>query len=50
MVQKFGLIQSKIYSSVFYSRHLDKNIYLVVYVDNIVITRDDSERILRLKT
>nr|AAT38799.2 Gag-pol polyprotein, putative [Solanum demissum] len=50
VVQQFGMSQSKAYHSVFY-RHNgpEKNMYLVVYVDNIIITGKDLEGMSQLK-
>ncbi|KAL1291116.1 hypothetical protein AAHE18_20G178400 [Arachis hypogaea] len=50
VVSKFGMIQSEADHSVF-SRHSSSmtSIYLVVYVDDIVITGDDHEGITQLK-
>lgn len=50
VVQQFGMIQTKADHSVFY-RHSSygKHIFLIVYVDDIVITGDDHEGIAQLK-
>ncbi|XP_019151774.1 PREDICTED: uncharacterized protein LOC109148479 [Ipomoea nil] len=49
VVQNFGLNRSKVDYSVFYRHQHGKSIYLVVYVDDIVITGDDVEGIQLLK-
>ncbi|XP_019184808.1 PREDICTED: uncharacterized protein LOC109179764 [Ipomoea nil] len=49
VLQEFGLVQSKVDHSVFYRHRHGKSVYLVVYVDDIVITGDDAEGILQLK-
>ncbi|WMV45012.1 hypothetical protein MTR67_038397 [Solanum verrucosum] len=50
VVQQFGMIQIEVDHFVFYkhSSH-DKHIFLIVYVDDIVITRDDHEGIAQFK-
>lgn len=50
VIQKFGMIRSGADHLVFY-RHSEPNlcIYLVVYVDDIVITGNDQEGITNLK-
>ncbi|QHO14032.1 Retrovirus-related Pol polyprotein [Arachis hypogaea] len=50
VISKFGMIQSEADHSVFF-RHSSSmtSIYLVVYVDDIVITGDDHEGITQLK-
>ncbi|XP_045789477.1 uncharacterized mitochondrial protein AtMg00810-like [Trifolium pratense] len=50
VLHKFGMVRSEADHSVFY-RHSSTNqcIYLVVYVDDIVITRDDQRGICDLK-
>jgi len=50
VVQAFGLKRSEADHSVFYC-HTSPNrcVYLVVYVDDIVITRNDEEKIPQLK-
>ena len=50
MVQKFGMIRSAIDHSVFYHHSsTGKYIYLIVYVDDIVITGNDHDSIQKLK-
>ena len=50
VVQEFGMIQSTIDHSVFYHHTSTRQyIYLIVYVDDIVITGSDQEGIQKLK-
>ncbi|RVW21066.1 Retrovirus-related Pol polyprotein from transposon RE2 [Vitis vinifera] len=50
VVQEFGMLQSETDHSVFYHHNSSSQcIYLVVYVDDIVITGNDQEGIQRLK-
>jgi len=49
VLQDFGLIRSKVDHSVFYRHQQGKSIYLVVYVDDIVITGNDAEGMVQLK-
>ncbi|RVW74545.1 Retrovirus-related Pol polyprotein from transposon TNT 1-94 [Vitis vinifera] len=50
VVQKFGMLRSEADHSVFYHHNSSSQcIYLVVYVDDIVITGSDQEGIQRLK-
>ncbi|KAJ9693611.1 hypothetical protein PVL29_009531 [Vitis rotundifolia] len=50
VVQEFGMLWSEVDHSVFYHHNsLSHCIYLVVYVDDIVITGSDQEGIQRLK-
>ena len=50
VVQEFGMLRSEVDHSVFYHYNsLSQYIYLVVYVDDIVITGSDQEGIQRLK-
>jgi hypothetical protein len=50
VIQQFGMIRCEADHSVFFRRSsLNKVIYLVVYVDDIVITGDDQEGIKDLK-
>lgn len=46
VVQNFGLNQSKVNYSIFYRHQEGKSIYLIVYVDDIVIMGDYVEGIL----
>ncbi|KAK2377577.1 putative mitochondrial protein [Trifolium repens] len=48
-VQQFGLIRSEADHSVFYRHSVQGCIYLIVYVDDIVITGSDQQGILQLK-
>ena len=50
VVQQFGMIRTEVDPSVSY-RHSShgKHIFLIVYVDDIAITRDDYEGIAQLK-
>ncbi|KAK2410134.1 putative mitochondrial protein [Trifolium repens] len=48
-VQQFGLIRSEADHSVFYRHSAQGCIYLIVYVDDIVITGSDQQGILQLK-
>ena len=50
VVEKFGMRTSKFYHSVFYKNSNLGIILLVVYVDDIVITRSDSKDISSLKS
>ena len=50
VVQKFGMLRSEADHSIFYHHNSSSQcIYLVVYVDDIVITGSDQEGIQRLK-
>ena len=50
VVQEFGMFQSEANHSIFYHHNSSSQcIYLVVYVDDIVITGSDREGIQRLK-
>nr|CAN79194.1 hypothetical protein VITISV_000236 [Vitis vinifera] len=50
IVQEFGMLRSEVDHSVFYHHNSSSQcIYLVVYVDDIVITGSDQEGIQRLK-
>jgi len=49
VVQQYGMIRSESDHSVFYKCSSNKYIYLVVYVDDIVITGDDRDGIAGLK-
>ena len=49
-VEKFGMKKSKTYHSVFYQNSSSCIILLVVYVDDIVITRSDSKGISSLES
>ena len=49
-VETFGMQMSKYDYSVFYKNSNSSIILLVVYVDDIVITRSDSKGILSLKS
>ena len=50
VVQEFGMLRSEADHSVFYHHNSSSQcIYLVVYVDDIVITGSDQEGIQRLK-
>jgi len=49
VVQQYGMIRSEADHSVFYKCSPNKYIYLVVYVDDIVIIGDDHDGIARLK-
>lgn len=49
VVQQYGMIRSEADHSVFYKCSSNKYIYLVVYVDDIVITGDDHDGIAGLK-
>ncbi|XP_073224955.1 uncharacterized protein [Cicer arietinum] len=49
VVQEFDLIRSEVDHSVFYRHSVQLCIYLIVYVDDIVITGSDQQRILQLK-
>ncbi|RVX19078.1 Structural maintenance of chromosomes protein 1 [Vitis vinifera] len=50
VVQEFGMLRSTAYHSVFYHHNsLGQCIYLVVYVDDIVITDSDQDGIQKLK-
>ena len=49
MVQAFGLTRSEADNSVFYRHSSSLCIYLVIYVDNIVITGSDQVGIQKLK-
>ena len=50
MVQKFGMTRSTPNHSIFYHHTSSRqSIYLIVYVDNIVITNNDQEGIRKLK-
>ena len=49
-VETFGMQKNKFDHSVFYKNSSSGIILLVVYVDDIVITRSDSKGILSLKT
>ena len=48
-VETFGMQKSKSYHSIFYKNSSSGIIILLVYVDNIVITRSDSKGILSFK-
>ncbi|KAK2437071.1 putative mitochondrial protein [Trifolium repens] len=48
-VQQFGLIRSEADHSIFYRHSVQGCIYLIVYVDDIVITGSDQQGILKLK-
>ena len=50
VIQQFGLQKSRCDHSVFYRKSDAGIILLVVYVDDIVITGDDNEGILNLKS
>ena len=50
VVETFGMQKSKSDHSVFYKNSNSNIILLVVYVDDIVITRSDSKDILSLKS
>ena len=49
VVQQFGTIRNQADHSVFYRHSSQGCIYLIVYVDDIVITGSDQQRILQLK-
>ena len=50
MVQDFGIIRSTIDHSVFYHHtSTEQCIYLIIYVDDIVITSSDQDSIQKLK-
>ena len=50
MVQKFGMTRSTLDHSVFYYHASSRqSIYLIVHVDNIVITSSDQDGIKKLK-
>ena len=50
IVQEFGMLHSTAYHSVFYNHNFSGQcIYLVVYVDDIVITGSDQDGIQKLK-
>ncbi|XP_071920701.1 uncharacterized protein [Coffea arabica] len=50
VVQKYGMIHSEADHSVFYRHSPSKDIiYLVIYVDDIIITGQDHDRITQLK-
>lgn len=49
MVQQYGMIRSEVDHYVFYKYSSNKCIYMVVYVDDIVITDDDHDGIVGLK-
>ncbi|RVW89916.1 Retrovirus-related Pol polyprotein from transposon RE1 [Vitis vinifera] len=49
VVQEFGMLRSTADHSVFYHNSLGQCIYLVVYVDDIVITGSDQDGIQKLK-
>ena len=49
MIQQFGMIQSEANHSVFYCHTPRGYIYLIVYVDDIVITSSDSHGIMEVK-
>ena len=49
-VETFGMQKSKSDHSVFYKNFISSIILLVVYVDDIVITGNDSKGILSLKS
>ncbi|XP_073222446.1 uncharacterized protein [Cicer arietinum] len=49
VVQEFGMIRSEADHSVFYHHSAQRCIYLIVYVDDIVITGSDQQGILQLK-
>ena len=50
MVQDFGIIRSTIDHSIFYHHtSTEQCIYLIIYVDDIVITRSDQDSIQKLK-
>ncbi|GAU27876.1 hypothetical protein TSUD_159700 [Trifolium subterraneum] len=49
IVQQFGMIRSEADHSVFYRHSVQGCIYLIVYVDDIVITGSDQQGILQLK-
>ena len=49
VVQQFGMIRSEADHSLFYRHSTQGCIYLIVYVDDIVITGSDQQGILQLK-
>ena len=49
-VEEFGMQKSKSNHSVFYKNSISSIILLVVYMDDIVITRNDSKGISSLKS
>ncbi|XP_050896612.1 uncharacterized mitochondrial protein AtMg00810-like [Lathyrus oleraceus] len=49
VVQQFGMVRSEVDHSVFYRHSIQWCIYLIVYVNDIVITGSDQQSILQLK-
>jgi len=49
VVQQFGMTRNEAYHSSFYHRSSARCIYLVVYVDDTVLTDSDHRGILQLK-